>query len=211
MAKMNEALIRVKKESGIKSNELIARGTKIDTSTVSLHFSGKRQINVEQAYLYADFFKVHIIKILDDYITQYPIVAYCTDKGTVRLRNEDEWEVVLAPNDTENDGDFCIYEKNSKTISWYNPQIKVEKKEAVNTYCYLKNFRECPLIGSNTTCSNDNYVGLVIKYLGKKTYKILNYQTLKHFTQKIDVCYPITKTSHLDFSKYYKVKALINQ
>ena len=198
MAKMNEALIRVKKESGIKSNELIARGTGIDTSTVSLHFSGKRQINVEQAYLYADFFKVHIIKILDDNITQYPIVAYCSSKGVVRLRNEDEWEVVLAPNDTENDGNYCICQKNVKTIFWYNPKIIVEKKEAMNIFCYLKN-------------TKGNYVGLIEKYLKDKRYRILNYHTLEYFTAKIDVCYPITKTNHLDFSKYYKVKALINQ
>ena len=150
MIKMNSALIKVKKESGIKSNELIADGTGIDTSTVSLHFSGKRQINVEQAKLYADFFKVHIIKILD------------------------------------------------KTIFWYNPKIKLEKKEAMNIFCYLKN-------------TKGNYVGLVTRYLGTNKYKILNYHTLKYFTAKIDICYPITNTSHLDYSKYYKVKALINQ
>ena len=198
MIKMNEALIRVKKESGIKSNELIAEGTGIDTSTVSLHLSGKRRINVEQAYLYADFFKVHIIKIIDNNITQYPIVAYCNSKGLVRLRNENEWEVVLAPNDTENDGNYCIYQENAKTIFWYNPKVNVEKKEAMNIFCYLKN-------------SHENFIGLVTRYLGKKTYKVLNYHTLKYFTAKIDICYPINSTSHLDFSKYYKVKALISQ
>ena len=198
MIKMNSALIKVKKESGIKSNELIADGTGIDTSTVSLHFSGKRQINVEQAKLYADFFKVHIIKILDDNITQYPIVAYCDSFGIVRLRNEDEWEVVIAPNDTENDGNYCICQKNAKTIFWYDPKIKLEKKEAMNIFCYLKN-------------TKGNYVGLVTRYLGTNKYKILNYHTLKYFTAKIDICYPITNTSHLDYSKYYKVKALINQ
>jgi len=197
MVKMNKALIRVKKESGIKSNELISDGTGIDTSTVSLHFSGKRQINVEQAKLYADFFKVHIIKILDENITQYPIVAYCNTEGIVRLRNEDEWEVVIAPNDTENDGNYCICQKNSKTIFWYDPKVKLEKKATINIFCYLKN-------------SKENYVGLIAKYLGNSKYKILNYHTLKYFTAKIDICYPITNTSHLDYSKYYKVKALIN-
>ena len=195
---MNKALIRVKKDSGIKSNELISSGTGIDTSTVSLHFSGKRQINVEQAKLYADFFKVHIIKILDENITQYPIVAYCTSRGLVRLRNENEWEVVIAPNDTENDGNYCIYQENAKTIFWYNPNIKIEKKDTMNIFCYLKNTKE-------------NYIGLVTRYLGKKMYKILNYHTLKYMNKKIDICYPITNTSHLDYSKYYKVKALINQ
>jgi hypothetical protein len=198
MPKMNKALIRVKKDSGIKSNELISSGTGIDTSTVSLHFSGKRQINVEQAKLYADFFKVHIIKILDENITQYPIVAYCTSRGLVRLRNENEWEVVIAPNDTENNGNYCIYQENAKTIFWYNPNIKIEKKDTMNIFCYLKNTKE-------------NYIGLVTRYLGKKMYKILNYHTLKYMTKKIDICYPITNTSHLDYSKYHKVKALINQ
>ena len=128
MAKMNEALIKVKKESGIKSNEIISEATGIDTSTMSLHFSGKRKINFDQAYLYAKFFKVHVLKIIDNNITQYPLVAYCDSKGLVRLRNEDEWEVVIAPNDTENDGNCCIYQKNAKTILWYNPKIKLEKK-----------------------------------------------------------------------------------
>jgi len=195
---MNNALIKVKKKSGIKSNELIADGTGIDTSTVSLHFSGKRQINIEQAKLYADFFKVHIIKILDENITQYPIVAYCDDLGDVRLRNENEWEVVIAPNDSENDGNYCIYQKNAKTIFWYNPKIIVEKKEAQNIYCYLKNHK-------------GNYIGFVNSYINNNKYKIFNYHTLKYFNAKIDVCYPITNTSHLDYSKYYKVKALINQ
>ena len=193
----NKALIKIKKDSGIKSNEIISEATDIDTSTTSLHFTGKRKINIEQAYLYSKFFKVHIIKILDENITQYPIVGYCNSKGVVRLRNEDEWEVVIAPNDTENDGNYCICQKNAKTIFWYDPKIIVEKKEAMNIYCYLKN-------------TKGNYVGLVTRYLKEKRYKILNYHTLEYFTAKIDVCYPITNTSHLDFSKYYKVKALIS-
>ena len=69
MVKMNEALIRVKKESGIKSNEIISDATGIDTSTMSLHFSGKRKIKFDQAYLYAKFFKVHVLKIIDNNIT----------------------------------------------------------------------------------------------------------------------------------------------
>ena len=67
----------------------------------------------------------------------------------------------------------------------------------MNIYCYLKNTKE-------------NYVGLVLRYLGKKNYKILNYHTLEHITEKIDVCYPITNTSHLDYSKFNRIKALIN-
>ena len=67
----------------------------------------------------------------------------------------------------------------------------------MNIFCYLKN-------------TKGNYVGLVTRYLKDKRYKILNYHTLEYFTAKIDVCYPINKTSHLDFSKYYKVKALIS-
>ena len=193
----NKALIKIKKDSGIRSNEIISEATGIDTSTTSLHFTGKRKINIEQAYIYAKFFKVHIIKILDDNITQYPIVAYSDNKGLVRLRNEDEWEVVLAPNDTENDGNYCIYQKNSKTIYWYNPKIIVEKKDAINVYCYLKNHR-------------GNYIGFVHSYLNNNKYKIFNYHTLKYFIATIDVCYPISNTSHLDFSKYYKVKALIS-
>tara|TARA_R110000824_G_scaffold67771_1_gene175419 strand:- start:392 stop:988 length:597 start_codon:yes stop_codon:yes gene_type:complete len=198
MDKMNEALIRVKKESGIKSNEIISDATGIDTSTVSLHFSNKRKINIDQAYLYSDFFKVHVLRIIDPNITQYPLVAYCDSKGLVRLRNEDEWEVVIAPNDTENDGNYCIYQKNAKTIFWYNPKIKLKEKASMNIFCYLKN-------------SHENYVGLVTRYLGNKKYKVLNYHTLKYFSAKFDICYPITNTSHLDYSKYYKVKALINQ
>lgn len=193
----NKALIKIKKDSGIRSNEIISEATGIDTSTTSLHFTGKRKINIEQAYIYAKFFKVHIIKILDNNITQYPIVAYCDLAGVVRLRNEDEWEVVLAPNDTENDGNYCIYQKNAKTIFWYNPKIIVEKKDAVLTYCYLKNHK-------------GNYIGFVNSYLNNNKYKIFNYHTLEYFIAKIDVCYPISNTSHLDFSKYYKVKALIN-
>tara|TARA_R100001443_G_scaffold14829_1_gene24707 strand:+ start:1032 stop:1640 length:609 start_codon:yes stop_codon:yes gene_type:complete len=193
----NKALIKIKKNSGIKNNEIISEATGIDTSTTSLHFTGKRKINIEQAYSYARFFNVHIIKILDENITQYPVVAYCNDEGLVRLRNEDEWEVVLAPNDTENDGTYCIHQKNAKTIFWYNPKILVEKKDAINIFCYLKNHK-------------GNYIGLVNNYLNNNKYKIFNYHTFKYFNAKIDKCYPITNTSHLDFSKYHKVKALIN-
>ena len=59
----NEELIIIKSKSGIKNNDIISRGTGIDKSTVSLHFSGKRLINVDQAKLYANFFEVPIQRV----------------------------------------------------------------------------------------------------------------------------------------------------
>ena len=59
--KMNEALIRQIDIAKIKNHDLISKGTGIDKSTVSLHLSSKRRINIEQAYKYAEFIKVHVI------------------------------------------------------------------------------------------------------------------------------------------------------
>ena len=50
----------------IKNHDLISKGTGIDKSTVSLHLSSKRRINIEQAYKYADFLKVPVIKVIDE-------------------------------------------------------------------------------------------------------------------------------------------------
>ena len=45
--KMNEALIRQIDIAKIKNHDLISKGTGIDKSTVSLHLSSKRRINID--------------------------------------------------------------------------------------------------------------------------------------------------------------------
>ena len=91
--KMNEALIRQIDIAKIKNHDLISKGTGIDKSTVSLHLSSKRRINIEQAYKYADFLKVPVIKVIDENVVKYRVVRYVNDFGEVNPPTEDDFEM----------------------------------------------------------------------------------------------------------------------
>lgn len=124
--KVNNALIKIYKNSDFKNLDDLGKATGIDKSTVSLHMSGKRVINLASAELYAKTFKVPLIKIISDEVVKYPIVYYCNFEGEVRLRGEDENEALYSLNEIENNKVYGIYCSENSSVYLYNKTIKLE-------------------------------------------------------------------------------------
>ena len=191
--KMNEALIRQIDIAKIKNHDLISKGTGIDKSTVSLHLSSKRRINIEQAYKYAEFLKVPVIKVIDENVVKYRVVRYVSISGEVNPPTEDDFEIIVCPNQIEKKEEKIIYDKKKNTAYWYSPNFDYNNSNIENEYCYIKN-------------KFKSYLGTITKH-NKKTNMItfFNFHTQKEMKVKSEIGHPITSITFCNFTTDKKI------
>jgi len=192
---MNESLIRQYQIARLQNpdinNESISIATGIHKSTVSEQLTSKKRLSIEQAKLYAKYFKVHLVKVLDDSVVKYRVVKYIDNLGEITDPTEEDFDVILAPNELENTKQYCIYDKEKNTIYWYNPKITCKNTNLVGKYTYIK---------SNVK----SYLGVVLKE-NKGTVTFVNRHTNKTITTKCIDCHPITAITFCDFSTATKI------
>tara|TARA_R100001443_G_scaffold9351_2_gene18947 strand:+ start:142 stop:819 length:678 start_codon:yes stop_codon:yes gene_type:complete len=205
----NEELIIIKSKSGIKNNDIISRGTGIDKSTVSLHFSGKRLINVDQAKLYANFFQVPIQRVLDSNKAKYRIIGYL-DEITGVIKPSDPFknvEIVICENDMVQYNDLAFYSKLADMLFWFQPdinsdnmQVEASKSHPNGRYCYidaLKDNKEIKLVGD------------IRKRDKKDNVEVFNRHSLKLEKYQLNKAYPISTINFLEFSKIVKTSLVL--
>ena len=136
--KMNEALIKVINNAKIKNHDLISKGTGIDKSTVSLHLSGKGEINIHHAKKYAKYLDISLLDVLDETTIKYRVVKYVNYKGIVGPPTEEDFHVIVSPNEKRALDRFVIYDKFLNQCYWYSKNINCSNADVVNKYCYIK-------------------------------------------------------------------------
>ena len=192
-SKMNEALVKQVELAKVKNHDVLSRGTGIDKSTVSLHLSGKRKISLDHAKKYSEFLKLPLIKVIDDKVAKYRIVRYIDENGIVTAGDENDFDVVICPNEIEAKDEKIIYNKQRQTAYWYNPDINCNNTETIGEYCYIKNSKEA-------------LCGVILKKTSRNLYLVKNRHTNKDKTMKIDVCYPISCITFTKFSTSTKIE-----
>ena len=194
MSEMNDNLRKYAQLKGLTKGTGLALSklTGIDKSTVSLHLTGHRKMSLEHAKKYSDSLEVPLIKIIDDKSIKYPVVGYVQDDGSVRMRDENEIEVVVADNHIESHGNFCLIQKSVNIAYIYNPKINNKTYKIGHEYCYVKSLKK-------------NLLGDLIKH-GKKTQTIYNRHTFKNITLQSTMIYPIFSIHFLKHSDVYKVQ-----
>ena len=97
----------------------------IDQSTVGLHLTGARRINIEQCYIYAKILKIHPWRVLDDYVCRYPVVGNFDIKtGKIESRGKFQNDYLVCSNDLEYEKNtLVIMSKSSKIAYLYNENI----------------------------------------------------------------------------------------
>ena len=206
--KHNPELITIKEKSEINNNDIISKGTGIDKSTVSLHFAGKRPINVEQAYRYSHFFEVPIQRILDDNIPKYRIVGYL-DQATGRVKEADKFqniEIVICENNLIQYDDLAILSKEADMLFWFKPSINSdnvavtpEEKYPLGRYCYVEveqKHEKLALIGD-------------IRKLEKNQVTVFNRHSLKEEKYKLIKAYPINTIDFMEFSDILRTESIL--
>tara|TARA_A100000171_G_scaffold37292_1_gene36259 strand:+ start:148 stop:771 length:624 start_codon:yes stop_codon:yes gene_type:complete len=193
ITKMNEALIKQFKIAKVKNYDVLAKGTGIDKSTISLHLSNKRKISLDHAKLYSDFLNVPLIKIIDDNISKYRVVRYVDDSGKVTPGDEDDDDIVVLPNEIEKTEDKIIYNKEQQMAYWYNPNIDCFQVNILDKLSYVKS-ENISRIGKIVSITKANIV--VQDLITKETYKI----------SKANKCYPIVKIELLEYSNSVKLQ-----
>ena len=101
----------------------------IDQSTVGLHLTGARRINIEQCYIYAKILKIHPWKVLDDYVCRYPVVGNLDIKtGKIESRGKFQNDYLVCSNDLEYEKNtLVIMSKSSKIAYLYNEKVYLEE------------------------------------------------------------------------------------
>lgn len=193
--KMNESLIRQINLAKVKNHSLIEKGTGIDKSTISLHLNSKRPLSIEHAKAYAKYLEIPLIKILDDTVVKYRVVKYANDLGEVTNPTEEDFDIILAPNEIENSHQYAIYNKDRNSVYWYCPRITCSNADTTNQYAYIKT-------------DDISYLGHIIKYSDedKNIVEFLNVHTNKKMKIKCNLCYPITGITFCDFATVTKVE-----
>ncbi len=197
--KMNEALIKVINEAKIKNHDLISKGTGIDKSTVSLHLSGKREINVAHAKKYANYLNVSLLDVLDSTVPKYRVVKYVNLKGEILPPTEEDYHVIASPNEKRPLSRYAIYDKSLNQAYWYSKDIDCGNTNILNKFCYIKGI-------PNKT---PDMLGTVLeekKVRGTWTVKLMvQYQMSKIITMQFSKCHPICGITFLDFSDTVKI------
>ena len=201
---MNEALIKIVQEKKRLdtdlNNQVISDRTSIDKSTVSLHLSGKRKINIDDAQSYAKYFNVPLIRILDDKVVKYPIVAYANQLGEVLMRKPNQNEIVICPNLIQSTNCYAIYNDFWKSIHWYEEAKStdvIDPSNMINDLAYI--------IGKK-----GHWIGEIKEY-NPKTKGITYYSlhTAKTYKDKLHIAYPILDISKLKYHTMIKIKNIL--
>lgn len=193
--KMNDALIKVINEARIKNHDLISKGTGIDKSTVSLHLSGKREINVNHAKRYAEYLDVSLLDVLDSTISKYRVVKYVNEKGEVIPPSEEDYHVIASPNEKRALDRYAIYDKKTNQSYWYSKNIDCTNSDIINKYCYIKGV-------PNKTPDLLATILEEKRVRGKSIAKIMiQHQMSKVITMEFTLCHPICGITFLDFSE----------
>ena len=190
--KMNDALIKQINIAKIKNHDLISKGTGIDKSTISLHLNSKRPLSIEHAKEYAKYLNIPLIKVIDDSIVKYRVVKYIDPLGEVHNPNEDEFDVIIAPNELTKIEQYCIYDKEKNTIYWYDPKITCKEVNVIGKYTFIKS-------------KDKSYLGVVLKE-NKGTVTFVNRHTNKTITVQCANCHPMTAITFCDFATHTKVE-----
>jgi len=189
---MNDKLKKVAQDKGLTKGMGLALSklSGIDKSTVSAHLTGAKKLSMYHAEKYARGLEVPVIKLVDDKLVKYSVVAYCEDDGSVRPRNEEESEAIVSENHIQSTGEFAIYQKSTQIAYLYNPNNNCRTCKngdicAIGQYSYVKT-------------DKGNYIASVLSKPNKsKKAKILVRHTLKTINAKIIMCYPISGISFL--------------
>ena len=201
---MNDKLKRIAQEKGLTKGMGLALSklSGIDKSTVSAHLTGAKKLSIYHAEKYATGLEVPVIKLVDDKIVKYSVVAYCEDDGSVRPRNEEESEAIVSENHIQSSGEFVIYQKSLDIAYFYNPKNNCEnclsnKVCSIGQYSYVKT-------------DKGNYLADVLSKPSKtKKSKIVIKHTLKTINAKIIICYPISGISFLKNTNKYKLDSVL--
>lgn len=193
--KMNESLIRQINLAKVKNHSLIEKGTGIDKSTISLHLNSKRPLSIEHAKAYAKYLEIPLIKILDDTVVKYRVVKYSNDLGEVTNPTEEDFDIILAPNEIESSNQYAIYDKKRNSVYWYTQKISCNNTSVEDRYAYIKTDKV-------------SYLGHIEKYSDKDKHLVdfLNVHTGKKMKVKCKLCYPITGITFCDFATATKVE-----
>ena len=193
--KMNESLIRQINLAKVKNHSLIEKGTGIDKSTISLHLNSKRPLSIEHAKAYAKYLEIPLIKILDDTVVKYRVVKYSNDLGEVTNPTEEDFDIILAPNEIESSNQYAIYDKKRNSVYWYTQKISCNNISVEDRYAYIKTDKV-------------SYLGHIEKYSDKDKHIVdfLNVHTGKKMKIKCKLCYPITGITFCDFATATKVE-----
>jgi len=101
----------------------------IDQSTVGLHLTGVRRVNVDHARVYAQILKVHPWKVIDDYVCRYPVIGNLDiTTGLVETRGKFQNDYLVCSNDFEYiNGTLIILSKSGKIAFVYNENLFLNK------------------------------------------------------------------------------------
>ena len=191
---MNDNLRKYAQLKGLTKGTGLALSklTGIDKSTVSLHLTGHRKMSLEHAKKYADSLEIPLIKIIDDKSIKYPVVGYVQDDGSVRMRDENEIEVIVTDNHIQSSGNYCMVDKILDTAYFYNPKISCSNYPINGDYCYIKS-KKGNMLGDLKSTKN-------------KYQTITNRHTMKTVRLQVDICYPIISIHLLKHSDVYKIQ-----
>jgi uncharacterized protein YcfL len=189
--KMNEALIKQINLAKVKNHSIIEKATGIDKSTISLHLNSRRPISIEQAKAYAKFLDVALIKVIDDTVVKYRVVKYVDNEGVVSNPSEEDFDVILAPNDVESLNHYAIYDKEQNTVFWYDPDVTCSNSITEKKYCFIKS-------------KEGEFLGYVETYV-KNNLTFRNAHTNKKHTVNCTICYPVVGVTFCDFAQHKKI------
>ena len=192
---MNEALIKqvglAKKKNPEITNLTIAIATGIHRSTVSQHLNSEKKLSIDHAREYSDFLKIPLIKVIDDYTVKYRIVKYLDEFGEVHNPSEEDFDVIVAPNELETSHQYCIYDKERNDVYWYDPKQTCNNSNVLNKYTFI-------------ITENKSYLGVVTKFVDKDI-TFINIHTQKTLKEKCNICYPMTGITFCDFATLTKM------
>ena len=137
MYKMNEALtFQLNKAGLIRIKEIMDAMPRtqhgkflIDQSTVGLHLTGARRINIDHAKVYAKILKTHPWKVIDDYVCRYPVIGNLDPTtGIVETRGKFQNDYLVCSNDYEYmEGTLIILSKSAKIAYIYNENLELNE------------------------------------------------------------------------------------
>lgn len=213
---MNEALIKqveiAKRKNKDINNQTISDGTGIHKSTVSEHLSSQKRLSIEQAKSYAKYLNVPLIRVIDDSIVKYPIVAYANNIGEVLMRQPHQNEIIVHPNEIRTTGEYGIYNEKWQSIHFYHPNI------------HSSNLKKLDEDNTNTAINIDNmindlayiitkqgqFIGEITK-VNLKNYEIEWYSLHTAKTSKATLikAYPILSVTKTKYALAQKIQQIL--